>query len=92
MANTCRLCGGKTIQRFRKTVLGKYDVGFHECDQCLSLQTDEPFWLNESYADGRRTLDTRAVERAQTLQRTLYFLVRRLNFAKRPTLLDWGGR
>jgi len=60
---TCRLCGGDLVERFRLTVLGRHDVGYHECAACGSLQTDAPFWLDEAYACNLAGLDTGALQR-----------------------------
>lgn len=88
---SCRLCGGSTRRLFSKTVLGKYEVGFHECDVCESLQTDNPFWLDESYADGLRELDTGAVARAQALQRVTYLVAKLHGISADAKILDWGA-
>jgi hypothetical protein len=87
----CRLCGGSTRELFTKIVLGKYDVGFHECQVCKSLQTEEPYWLSESYADGLRLLDTGAVERAQALQRVVYMVAKLHRLPSDTKVLDWGA-
>jgi hypothetical protein len=47
--NKCRLCEANVIFLFRKRVLNKYEVSYFECENCLSLQTEEPFWLEEVY-------------------------------------------
>jgi hypothetical protein len=49
-ANKCRLCDGTTLLKFRRIVLLKYDVGYHKCLKCGSIQTDGPFWLDEAYS------------------------------------------
>lgn len=69
----CRLCGGKAQAHFVAMVLKKYQVKFYLCDDCDSMQTEEPFWLSEAYSDGRRSLDTGAVHRASFLQMSIFF-------------------
>jgi hypothetical protein len=88
---SCRLCGGTAIRQFRLALLEKYDVDFSRCSQCESLQTDEPFWLNEAYADQRRFFDTGAVSRNQTLLMYMWYVTRLFGFGDRTTVLDWGG-
>ncbi len=87
----CRLCGGNTKIQFKKQVLGKYEVGFNECLECDSMQTDEPYWLEESYADGIRILDTGAVERAKYLQRIAYIVAKLHGLSVNGKVLDWGA-
>ena len=91
MSSTCRLCGAATTNRFKKTILGKHLVEFQECTECDSMQTEEPFWLDESYADGRRYLDINAASRALIWQRLIYGLHRAFEMKSDARLLDWGA-
>lgn len=59
----CRLCAGLLFERFGLRVIGKYDVRYYECVNCHSLQTEEPFWLAEAYAQNLSNLDTGAAQR-----------------------------
>lgn len=59
----CRLCGADAVHRFSRRVLGRYDVGFHECAGCRSLQTETPYWLGEAYASNLADVDTGAAQR-----------------------------
>ncbi len=60
----CRLCDGMLVTRFRRRVLGKYDVAYSRCEQCQSLQTEPPYWLDEAYRENNlSTLDTGAAQR-----------------------------
>lgn len=87
----CRLCSSKTMPRFVKRILGKYDIQFMQCVYCDSMQTEKPYWLGESYSDERRQLDTNAVARAQTWQRLLFMAMRGLRLGGSATVLDWGA-
>jgi hypothetical protein len=84
--NSCRLCGGAVTQAFRMLVLAKYEISCHSCRECGSLQTEQPYWLPEAYANpsvdpgaARRTLDSYA----------LVELVARI--FQCHTMLDFGG-
>jgi hypothetical protein len=59
----CRLCEGLLSSRFSLKVLQKYNVEYFQCNDCLSLQTEYPFWLNEAYSQNISYLDTGAVQR-----------------------------
>ncbi|MEQ1850956.1 MAG: class I SAM-dependent methyltransferase [Chthoniobacteraceae bacterium] len=87
----CRLCGGRVDVAFSKKVMGKYDVAFLRCMECDSMQTESPYWLEESYANGRRGEDLHAVGRCQRAQMTIYFMARLLGLGKSARILDFGG-
>ena len=60
----CRLCDSAISYRFKKKVLGKYDVEYFECLGCSSLQTEHPYWLEEAYSGGNLSnLDTGVAQR-----------------------------
>ena len=87
----CRLCGSATEYKFSKIVLKKHDVGYFECKNCKSLQTDAPFWLEEAYEDPRRFTDTAAVERNLKVRNLVYFTSRLFHMNDNHRLLDWGA-
>lgn len=87
----CRLCGGATSEKFRRTVLGRYDVGYHECAGCGSLQTDPPTWLDEAYNAPFRGADTGAVLRAQMLQVAIPLIARAAGLPRDAKVLDFGA-
>ena len=60
---SCRLCDGKLVFKFNCNVMQKIDVRYFECSDCLSLQTEEPYWLEEAYSLNLSNLDTGAVQR-----------------------------
>lgn len=61
--NFCRLCGGTLSNRFSRTILQKYNVQYYECNECHSLQTEKPYWLDEAYTKNLSNLDTGAAQR-----------------------------
>lgn len=69
----CRLCGGKIEHKFFDILLQKYKVDFFECQECHSLQTESPYWLDEAYTFNLSILDTGAVQR--NLQNFAYCLL-----------------
>lgn len=84
----CRLCNGETRYLFSRKVLGKYTVGYLECTDCGSLQSESPYWLAEAYQTSLASLDTGAAQRCLT-NWGLTFFVAKL-FSSR-SLIDWGG-
>lgn len=60
----CKICGSETRLAFKANILGKYEAGYHRCTGCGFTQTDEPFWLQESYASAINEIDLGPVNRA----------------------------
>lgn len=88
----CRLCRGPTSERFRTVVLRKYEVAYHRCEKCGSLETDVPYWLGEAYADNNLAeADTGAVARNLDCQAVVWATTRILRLPKRARVLDFGG-
>lgn len=88
--NVCRLCGSHTNYAFTHQVLRKYEVAYYTCPQCRLLQTEQPFWLAESYDESINVSD------AGLVQRNLYFsqivaLILFYLFGGKGRYLDYGG-
>lgn len=73
----CPVCNSHRDFSFGETVLNKYHVSYYSCASCGLLQTEEPYWLNESYNDPIAITDTGLVQRnislASKLACALYF-------------------
>jgi glycosyltransferase involved in cell wall biosynthesis len=54
----CRLCDANSQLKFSHSILGKYDVSYYKCSNCESLQTEEPYWLDEAYTESKERFDT----------------------------------
>lgn len=91
MNNTfeCRLCKSETTHIFFNTVLMKYKVDYRKCQNCDSLQTDPPFWLEEAYKENNLSnLDTGAVQRCINNLSVCLFISK---FLKLKNAIDYGG-
>lgn len=75
MSNTCPLCLSGRDKAFSATLLKKHSVEYWYCNSCGLLQTQEPFWLEEAYADAIAVADTGLVARNQGLARKLSTLL-----------------
>jgi hypothetical protein len=84
----CRLCGGLSKNVFNQTILQKYEVGYYKCDTCLSLQTEDAYWLDEAYANSLSYLDTGGAQRNLT-DLAACFCVSKLY--KLKNIIDFGG-
>lgn len=46
----CGVCG-KIAEFFDSgRIMGKYDISYYRCPACGFVQTEEPYWLDESYS------------------------------------------
>jgi len=85
----CRLCSGSITKVFSKIILGKYDAGYYKCIDCLSLQTEPPYWLDEAYDIANLSnTDTGAAQR-NINNLTASFVIAKLISAK--NIIDIGG-
>lgn len=86
----CRVCGSTSRVAFSHKVLRKYDCQYYFCAACGVLQTEEPHWLDEAYANPIALADTGIMERnlflSQAVSLVLYFL-----FEPRGRFLDVAG-
>jgi hypothetical protein len=86
---SCRLCGGKLAEKFRRRGLQGIDIIYFECMNCGSLQTQEPTWLCEAYARSNLTdVDVGAAQRVLANQAFVLIAAKLLQL---QTILDFGG-
>jgi hypothetical protein len=69
-------------------LLGRYNVGFYRCAACGSLQSQEPYWLQEAYAPSVDALDTGAAQRVLHCFALTHSV---MNLLHCRTALDFGG-
>lgn len=87
--NLCRLCGGELQSLFSQKVLGKYDVSYYKCSECHSLQTEDPYWLEEAYKKNNLSnTDTGAAQRNLHNLAACYAISKLL---KAKNIIDIGG-
>jgi hypothetical protein len=85
---SCRLCGGNLARVFALRILDRYDVDYLKCAKCDSLQTERPYWIEESYTSNLAILDTGVGQRNIANLAAVYAVSRvlRLN-----DVIDFGG-
>ena len=59
----CKICQSPSIPFSQGKVLDKYDINYFQCSHCGFVQTEEPFWLEEAYADAIASSDVGLVWR-----------------------------
>ena len=89
MNNPCRLCDSPTSKVFSKKVLNKYDVIYLKCTSCLSIQTEEPYWLDEAYLSHLVELDLGVIQRNIENLAKVHSIRHILNPMNK--FLDYGG-
>ncbi|CCI09771.1 class I SAM-dependent methyltransferase [Microcystis aeruginosa] len=90
MPSKCPICNSERNFYFRSTILQKYEVDYFFCQKCGLLQTEQPYWLDESYSTAIANSDTGLLSRnihiSKKLACLLYFL-----FDKHGQYLDIAG-
>lgn len=86
----CRICSTATRPIGRLAVLGRHDVGFHQCPLCGFAQTDQPWWLEEAYSDAISATDLGLLARCRAMAHRVPALLACTSVLRLP-VLDWGG-
>lgn len=71
-------------------LLGKYQVLFSQCPECYFLQSENPYWLDEAYADAIAVADTGLVMRNISIAAKLSVLLY-IGFDRRASYVDVAG-
>lgn len=87
---TSKITGGPTESLFTAKLLNKYDVRFYRCKATGFIQTEEPYWLPESYSSAITKLDVGLVMRNENLVALTAPLLWRY-FNHEGTFLDYAG-
>jgi hypothetical protein len=87
----CRLCGAEAKLYGRQTILGKYRVAYYECAGCGSLQTEQPYWLDEAYRVQGLGMDVGACQRCLDLSLEVSACLTVLGFDPKAGYLDYGA-
>lgn len=87
---TCKICNKQTKQIFKAKILNKYEIDYFYCEHCGFLQTEKPYWLEESYSDAISISDTGVIGRNLTFSKTATILLKILT-DNNQQYLDYGG-
>ena len=86
----CKICNIESLPIFKAQILKKYEVQYYHCSKCDFVQTENPYWLKESYEDSINTSDTGLLSRNLYLARLTSILIY-LFFDKTKKFLDFAG-
>ncbi len=71
----CKICDSETERFGFGAVLNKYNVDFFQCRFCGFIQTEDPYWLDESYSKAINKSDVGLVRRNIDLSRISKILI-----------------
>jgi hypothetical protein len=86
----CRLCFRATKKVFARKILKKYIVDYFICNNCGSMQTEQPYWLKEAYEPVNEKYDTGQVVRSLMNAAFLVAMHKALDL-RDGKVLDYGG-
>ena len=86
----CKICSSTTKLFGTARILRKYEASFYRCDLCGFMQTEDPYWLDESYSKTITTSDIGLISRNLTLAQTTKKII--LTFHQsNGQFIDYGG-
>jgi len=88
MAIICNICSEDMSIHDKALVLNKYVVTYYYCSRCGFIQTEEPYWLSESYSKPISKSDTGIIMRNFANAENLLLF---LKFVSKGVYLDFGG-
>lgn len=86
----CKVCSSKSNFLFEKRVLTKYQAKYYQCTNCLFIQTEEPFWLEEAYKSAITSLDIGLISRNNHYAPIVRAIMNHSFDVEKPAL-DYGG-
>ncbi len=86
----CKICNTDTDIIFKAKILNKYDVDYFKCGQCAFIQTENPYWLEESYSNAITQLDIGLANRNYDLSKKTNIIINAF-FNKKADFLDFAG-
>ena len=86
----CKICNNDSAEIFSTKVLGKYNVKYYKCTNCSFIQTEQAYWLNESYSSAITKLDIGLIQRNIELSKKTTFLIN-FYFNTKNKFLDFAG-
>ena len=76
---------------FKKNILGKYAVRYYQCSHCGFAQTEEPYWLDESYSDAINETDIGLISRNKLFCEIATTFFSLAGYNRDRKFLDYGG-
>jgi 2-polyprenyl-3-methyl-5-hydroxy-6-metoxy-1,4-benzoquinol methylase len=86
----CNVCRQNTYEFQNAIILHKYNIVYYKCENCGFIQTESPYWLQESYTNAIASLDIGLVSRNLYLQPIIEkILIENFDYTKK--FIDFAG-
>jgi hypothetical protein len=86
----CKVCSAETNPFAKALVLKKYNVEYFRCDNCGTIQTEYPFWIEDAYSKAITISDVGLVQRNINLSKVTRTIITLL-FNPKMKFIDYGG-
>ena len=86
----CKICSNRLDFFAVGRVLNKHDVDYYKCNQCGFVQTEDPYWLKESYSQAIADSDIGLVNR-NLMFAGIAKTVIHIFFNQKKEFIDYGG-
>lgn len=90
MNNNCKICNSNSTKIFSGKILNKYSIDYFQCDNCHFIQTEKPYWLNESYSSAIASTDIGLLSRNISFQNITSRIIKS-HFDYNSKFLDYAG-
>lgn len=90
LSANCKICGTESLPFGETLVLRKYQVQYLRCPACGFIQTETPYWLDESYLSAITILDVGIMQR-NLLNWELTTAMLHILLPKAKQCLDYGA-
>lgn len=88
--NNCKICSYPIKHFSNAKILKKYEIEYFKCGECGLIQTEESYWLEESYSEAIMQNDVGIVNRNIALSKITKTIIP-IFFDKKSKYLDYGG-
>ena len=86
----CKICNNTSEMIDKGKILNKYNINYYQCTSCGFVQTEEPYWLDESYSEAISLSDTGIMARNLIFSNLATIIISML-LDKNGEFLDYGG-
>jgi hypothetical protein len=86
----CRICGAPASAGPQATIMNRYRITYFVCAECGFMQSEDPYWLDESYSSAISSSDTGVIARNIVFSQISSVILSLLG-KNNGRFLDFGG-
>ncbi|HLO80517.1 MAG TPA: class I SAM-dependent methyltransferase [Chitinophagaceae bacterium] len=86
----CKICTRPTSYFDEAVIMGKYKIWYYRCGSCGFIQTEDPYWLEESYNSAINITDTGILARNLRLSKITAGIIS-IFYKSDSEFLDYAG-